>query len=558
MPWIREKRFRVLVTKCNQIILSLSLSLSLCYRLDVCYSSFSGHLKSCSLYRYSSHRHGGTAELSHITVHALFGLYGSWIIDDGPPQLISTGSKYHSSLRSHAQISHLMSLITKISPPAVACTTISHSSLPAISLSFFLSSLFSPSTPSSLLSQSFFASFIQPSSIMLSRITLFCLGALLALAIRPVWSFSFSVNPSPVGLNQDYEVSWIYTEGDAPDDSFAIEVQGEGGYLQWLGFFNSSGSTFPPAIANAGVYTLAAYTNVPGLNTGTFFTSMFTVQNQPNSPTNPPSSIQVSAQVSTTTSSPPVSPKVTPASEATSSSETTTSSTAAPSTIITHSSVTTSESTFSSNAPRPISTSSATVRTGTSTSPLTEATSSLITRPSPSLTSPSSPSATTSSSSSDAKSKNIIIGISVGISLFLIVLSLGGLYFWLRKRGQMRDIERDEIAPRPFYRQLESSDSQIQSAPDSLRLFHPLPPSKALEALRDRRNTSLVPLNKNIREMRNLYEIAEEPIAAPRVMEISASWAWHFSRSLLLDVASLALQTQPLIFYSDVHRHINP
>ena len=54
---------------------------------------------------------------------------------------------------------------------------------------------------------------------------------------------SFSVNPSPVGVNQAYEISWVYDEGDSPDDSFAIEVQGEGGYLEWFGFYNSSGST---------------------------------------------------------------------------------------------------------------------------------------------------------------------------------------------------------------------------------------------------------------------------------------------------------------------------
>lgn len=57
------------------------------------------------------------------------------------------------------------------------------------------------------------------------------------------WSFSFSVTPTPVGVNDAFQISWVYVEGESPNDVFAIEIQGEGGYLQWFGFYNSSGST---------------------------------------------------------------------------------------------------------------------------------------------------------------------------------------------------------------------------------------------------------------------------------------------------------------------------
>ena len=63
---------------------------------------------------------------------------------------------------------------------------------------------------------------------------------------------SFSVNPSPVGVNQAYEIIWDYVEGEAPDDFFGIEVQGEGGYLQWFGWYNSSGSTSAPGPPSIG------------------------------------------------------------------------------------------------------------------------------------------------------------------------------------------------------------------------------------------------------------------------------------------------------------------
>ncbi|KIK66892.1 hypothetical protein GYMLUDRAFT_914235 [Collybiopsis luxurians FD-317 M1] len=133
---------------------------------------------------------------------------------------------------------------------------------------------------------------------MLSKFALLCIVSAFT---RPVWSFSFSVNPEPVGVNQDYQISWVYANGEAPDNSFAIEVQGEGGYLKWFGFFNSSGSTTAPGPPSAGTYTLAAYTNVPGANTGTFATAQFTAQDQPGSTSEEaPSTSSVSSSSSTT------------------------------------------------------------------------------------------------------------------------------------------------------------------------------------------------------------------------------------------------------------------
>lgn len=55
-----------------------------------------------------------------------------------------------------------------------------------------------------------------------------------------------------MGVNQAYEISWEYNEGDSPDGSFAIEVQGEGGFVRWIGLYNSSGSTSAVGPPSAG------------------------------------------------------------------------------------------------------------------------------------------------------------------------------------------------------------------------------------------------------------------------------------------------------------------
>ena len=44
-------------------------------------------------------------------------------------------------------------------------------------------------------------------------------------------------------MNQTFDLSWTYVEGETPDNTFAVEVQGEDGFLLWYGFYNSSGST---------------------------------------------------------------------------------------------------------------------------------------------------------------------------------------------------------------------------------------------------------------------------------------------------------------------------
>lgn len=44
----------------------------------------------------------------------------------------------------------------------------------------------------------------------------------ICLSMELVWSFSFSVTPSSVGINEAFQISWLYEEGDSPDGSFAI------------------------------------------------------------------------------------------------------------------------------------------------------------------------------------------------------------------------------------------------------------------------------------------------------------------------------------------------
>lgn len=53
-------------------------------------------------------------------------------------------------------------------------------------------------------------------------------------------------------VNQAFQISWMYDEGDSPDNSFGIEVQGEAGYVTWLGFYNSSGSTSAEGLPSTG------------------------------------------------------------------------------------------------------------------------------------------------------------------------------------------------------------------------------------------------------------------------------------------------------------------
>lgn len=67
-------------------------------------------------------------------------------------------------------------------------------------------------------------------------------------------------------MNEAFQISWVYVEGDSPNDQFAIEVQGEAGYLQWFGFYSSSGSTSATGVPSTGcvVTSLVArvYTDV--------------------------------------------------------------------------------------------------------------------------------------------------------------------------------------------------------------------------------------------------------------------------------------------------------
>ncbi|KAF9058951.1 hypothetical protein BDP27DRAFT_1371998 [Rhodocollybia butyracea] len=99
-----------------------------------------------------------------------------------------------------------------------------------------------------------------------------------------ILSFSFSTNPPPVGVNKSYEILWNYSKGEAPNDSFAIEVHGEDGYLKSFGLFNSSGSTAASGPPISGYfflpykteYMLGVYPNVS--DSVAFFTEMFAVQ----------------------------------------------------------------------------------------------------------------------------------------------------------------------------------------------------------------------------------------------------------------------------------------
>lgn len=54
------------------------------------------------------------------------------------------------------------------------------------------------------------------------------------------WSFAYSVTPSPLEINKPFQISWLYDDGDSPDNMFAILVEGAGGYTQWLGYYNST------------------------------------------------------------------------------------------------------------------------------------------------------------------------------------------------------------------------------------------------------------------------------------------------------------------------------
>lgn len=60
------------------------------------------------------------------------------------------------------------------------------------------------------------------------------------LYIKLAWSFACSVTPSPVDVNEPFQISWVYREGDSPDGMYALEVQGDEGYFQLLGFYSAT------------------------------------------------------------------------------------------------------------------------------------------------------------------------------------------------------------------------------------------------------------------------------------------------------------------------------
>ncbi|KAJ3909104.1 hypothetical protein F5879DRAFT_172072 [Lentinula edodes] len=311
---------------------------------------------------------------------------------------------------------------------------------------------------------------------LLSAVTLF---------VGPVQTFTFSVTPSPVDVGQAYEIVWDYVEGDAPDNSFAIEVQGEDGYLQWFGFFNSSGSTSAPALPSVGFYTLAAYTNVPGIDNGTFYTTLF------------------DAQESTTSTSSFETTKTSITNSQSTTTSVQTSSLSLSSSPLSSSFLPTTTTTQGFN-PNPSSTLFASSFTSSSSGSMpsiftsSSSTSSSSTTPSNS----SSPEPPSNSTLPKHKRNTIIISVSTSAG-GLIFFALFGFYCIRRRRG-LRDIENEKLTAIPYaYSQYAfRAGPTIGPSPSSPRTR--IPPSKGSAPTAS--DDGHLPLNRNARNMRRLYD----------------------------------------------------
>ncbi|KAJ3767186.1 hypothetical protein FB446DRAFT_793429 [Lentinula raphanica] len=327
-------------------------------------------------------------------------------------------------------------------------------------------------------------------------------GAFFILLVEPVWSFQFFLNPSsPVGVNQTFDLSWTYVEGETPDNTFAVEVQGEDGFLLWYGFYNSSGSTLVDGLPFVGLYTIAAYSNTPTTENGTFFTTMVTVQDQsvpttaPLSPT-PSSTLTVSRASSSTQST----------SSSTAQSPTLTSTTSGSSSSSSMQSPTTSES--ASSLPLSITSSSLTVSSVTpSLSSFPEV------PPSQSVSDPlSSPS---SPSTSSKPNTDTIIGVSIGVGLLILFISLG-LYCYFRRRRRGHAAGKQKSVTIPYYYTAHTPRSHAGIPPTSSSSdshdYKRIPPSKGSGSSSSTSHLDrAVPLNSNARDMREIFNAARPP-----------------------------------------------
>ncbi|KAJ4468625.1 hypothetical protein C8J55DRAFT_200970 [Lentinula edodes] len=302
------------------------------------------------------------------------------------------------------------------------------------------------------------------------------------LFVGPVQTFTFSVTPSPVDVGQAYEIVWDYVEGDAPDNSFAIEVQGEDGYLQWFGFFNSSGSTSAPALPSVGFYTLAAYNNVPGIDNGTFYTTLFDAQESSTSTSN--SEITKTSHSSTNSQSTTISVQTSSvllsSSPLSSSFSPTTTTPQGPSSTLFTSSSTSSSSSFGSLP------SSSTSSSSSSTTPSNS----------------SSPEPPSNSTLSKPKRNTIIISVSTsagGLIFFALFI-----FYCIRRRRRLRDIENEKLAATPYaYSQYAfRAGPTFGPSPSSSRTR--IPPSKRSAPTAS--DDGHLPLNRNARNMRRLYD----------------------------------------------------
>ncbi|KAJ3793775.1 hypothetical protein GGU11DRAFT_798532 [Lentinula aff. detonsa] len=307
------------------------------------------------------------------------------------------------------------------------------------------------------------------------------------LLASPVISFEFLVDPSPVGVNQTFELSWNYADGDAPNNIFAIEVQGADSYLEWFGFYNSSGSTLIKGPPFVGLYTLAAYSNVPGPSNGTFFTTVISVQDQagPTISPFPESESAKSAPSSTTTTSIDTTVESSPF----------------------------SSSPFSSSVESPIiisesSSSLPVIPTFTSTPGSPNQSSSLFTSSfTSSASSPTLPSAS-SASAKPRRNNTIIIGISSGIGGLLFFISFG--LYYIRRRRKLHEIEDQKFTAYPYYTypQIALHSHPTPALGFSSSGSRRVPPSKNSTSTSDTRHARAVPLNRNTGDMLTLYNTA--------------------------------------------------
>ncbi|KAF9058953.1 hypothetical protein BDP27DRAFT_1407903 [Rhodocollybia butyracea] len=289
----------------------------------------------------------------------------------------------------------------------------------------------------------------------------------------------FSTNPSPVGVNQTYEISWIYTEGETPNNSFGIIVQGIDGYQYTVGIFDSSGSTSVDGPPLSGTYTLAAYSNVPGSHTGTFFTMTFSAQDA-TSDTTPSVTITSDDTTSTITS---FASFATPTSATTSTEKTQ------------RSPPLSSSPTLMSLSPQQTPTTLAL----SSTDALASSTLGSATVVSSSTIPPSAGSSSSLASSSSPRTlsstDDIIIGVFLGIALILGCLFA---YRYYLRRKSRQSTGRTAFSPYTLASPVFAPNTSVTGSSSRARFYgHQV-----------KTRLPLIPLNESAREMRVAYEPA--------------------------------------------------